>query len=36
MVPFEIVSCTQILGYWRTSDYIPDAAVIAICLVLYA
>ncbi|KAF8538738.1 general amino acid permease AGP2 [Trichophaea hybrida] len=36
MVPFEIVACTQILGYWGTSKVLPDSAVITICIVLYA
>ena len=36
MVPFEIVACTQILQYWGTSEHVPDGAIIAICIVLYA
>lgn len=34
LVPFEIVACNVILQYWTTK--IPVAAVIAICLILYA
>jgi hypothetical protein len=36
MVPFEIVACTQILGYWGASEVLPDSAIIAICIILYA
>lgn len=36
MVPFEIVACTQILQYWGTSEHVPDGAIIAICIALYA
>lgn len=36
MVPFEIVACTQILGYWGTSEKVHVGVIIAICIALYA
>jgi hypothetical protein len=33
-VPFEIVACNVIIGFW--SDIVPTGAIIAIVLVLYA
>ena len=34
LVPFEIVACNVIIGFW--SDVVPTGAIIAIVLVLYA
>ena len=34
LVPFEIVACNVIIGFW--SDIVPTGAIIAIVLVLYA
>jgi amino acid transporter len=34
LVPFEIVACNVIIGFW--SDAVPTGAIIAIVLVLYA
>ncbi|TGZ78805.1 putative general amino acid permease [Ascodesmis nigricans] len=36
LVPFEIVACTTILRYWSSTAVLPDGAIIAICIVLYA
>jgi amino acid transporter len=34
LVPFEIVACNVIIGFW--SDVVPTGAIIAIVIVLYA
>jgi len=36
MVPFEIVACTTIMRYWDSTAILPDGAIIAICIALYA